>query len=407
MTNPKYPVYIISKGRHETMITSRSLNRMRVPHYISVEPQDLEPYQEAVKKFNLDMVTLLELPFSNHGDGPGRARNWCWDHSISIGAEKHWVLDDNISDFYRLHKNERIRVESGVIFKVAEDFVDRFENVPISGFQYRFFIAPNQSYPPYVKNTRIYSTLLISNDCKHRWRGRYNEDTDICLRVLKDGDCTIQFNAFLQGKAATQTVKGGNTEEFYHKEGIEKNHWVDGVNAEGTRNKSEMLVRMHPDVARMVWRYKRWHHYVDYSPFKKNELRYLLVNDLTYRAVNDGYVMIFEGHFKRNYIHVRDVCEAFLHAIHQFENMKSNIYNVGLSSANVSKLELCDIIKKHIPSFTVVSGDIKKDPDQRNYIVSNEKLEATGWVPYHTLDDGVEELIKGYTYLKNNIYGNV
>jgi hypothetical protein len=296
MTNPKYPVYIISKGRHETMITSRSLNRMRVPHYISVEPQDLEPYQEAVKKFNLDMVTLLELPFSNHGDGPGRARNWCWDHSISIGAEKHWVLDDNISDFYRLHKNERIRVESGVIFKVAEDFVDRFENVPISGFQYRFFIAPNQSYPPYVKNTRIYSTLLISNDCKHRWRGRYNEDTDICLRVLKDGDCTIQFNAFLQGKAATQTVKGGNTEEFYHKEGIEKNHWVDGVNAEGTRNKSEMLVRMHPDVARMVWRYKRWHHYVDYSPFKKNELRYK--KDITLpEGVND-YRMKLITNFK-------------------------------------------------------------------------------------------------------------
>lgn len=296
MTNPKYPVYIISKGRHETMITSRSLNRMRVPHYISVEPQDLEPYTEAVKKFKLDMVTLLELPFSNHGDGPGRARNWCWDHSISMGAEKHWVLDDNIADFYRLHKNYRIRVESGVIFKAAEDFVDRFENVPISGFQYRFFIAPNQSYPPYVKNTRIYSTLLISNDCKHRWRGRYNEDTDICLRVLKDGDCTIQFNAFLQGKAATQTVKGGNTEEFYHKEGIEKNHWVDGVNAEGTRNKSEMLVRMHPDVARMVWRYKRWHHYVDYSPFKKNELRYK--KDIILPEGVDEYGMKLVTNFK-------------------------------------------------------------------------------------------------------------
>jgi nucleoside-diphosphate-sugar epimerase len=133
----------------------------------------------------------------------------------------------------------------------------------------------------------------------------------------------------------------------------------------------------------------------------------LLVNDLTYRAVNDGYVVIFEGHFKRNYIHVRDVCEAFLHAINQFEEMKGQIYNVGLSSANVSKLDLCDIIKKHIPNFTVVEGDIKKDPDQRNYIVSNEKLEATGWYPYHTLDDGVEELIKGYTYLKNNIHGNV
>jgi nucleoside-diphosphate-sugar epimerase len=133
----------------------------------------------------------------------------------------------------------------------------------------------------------------------------------------------------------------------------------------------------------------------------------LLVNDLTYRAVNDGYVVIFEGHFKRNYIHVRDVCEAFLHAIYQFEEMKSNIYNVGLSSANVSKLELCEIIKKQIPNFTIVEGDIKKDPDQRNYIVSNEKLEATGWYPYHTLDDGVEELIKGYQYLKNNKHGNV
>jgi nucleoside-diphosphate-sugar epimerase len=133
----------------------------------------------------------------------------------------------------------------------------------------------------------------------------------------------------------------------------------------------------------------------------------LLVNDLTYRAVNDGYVVIFEGHFKRNYIHVRDVCEAFLHAIYQFEEMRGNIYNVGLSSANVSKLELCEIIKKQIPNFTIVEGDIKKDPDQRNYIVSNEKLEATGWYPFHTLDDGVEELIKGYTYLKNNKYGNV
>ena len=133
----------------------------------------------------------------------------------------------------------------------------------------------------------------------------------------------------------------------------------------------------------------------------------LLVNDLTYRAVNDGYVVVFEGHFKRNYIHVRDVCEAFLHAIYQFEEMKGNIYNVGLSSANVSKLELCEIIKKHVPNFTIVEGDIKRDPDQRNYIVSNQKLEMTGWYPAYTLDDGVEELLRGYTYLKNNIHGNV
>ena len=274
MTNPKYPVYIISKGRHESMLTSRSLARMKVPHYIAIEPQDEKLYDQALDNFGIrPYVTLLVAPFSNHGDGPGRARNWCWDHSIALGAERHWVLDDNIADFYRLQHNLRISVESGAIFRASEDFVDRYENVPISGFQYRFFIAPNTKYPPFVKNTRIYSTLLIDNKCKFRWRGRYNEDTDICLRVLKDGDCTIQFNAFLQGKAATQSVKGGNTSEFYHAENTEnENFEKSGFNSLCTVNKSQMLVDMHPDVARMVWRFRRWHHHVDYSSFKPNQL---------------------------------------------------------------------------------------------------------------------------------------
>ena len=274
-TLPKHPMYIVSKGRHETMYTSRSLSRMKIPHYIVIEPQDYDNYNSALDTFGIrEFVTLLVAPFSNHGDGPGRARNWAWDHSISIGATSHWVLDDNISDFYRLNLNTRIRFESGVGFRVMEDFVDRYDNVYIAGPQYRFFIAPDARYPAFVINTRIYSTLLIRNDCKHRWRGRYNEDTDICLRVLKDGDCTIQFNAFLQGKSATQTVKGGNTSEFYHAEGtLDKENWRDGqLNAEGTINKSQMLVDMHPDVARMVWRYGRWHHYVDYTTFKKNHL---------------------------------------------------------------------------------------------------------------------------------------
>ena len=275
--NPTYPVYIISKGRHSSMFTSRSLSRMKVPHYISVEPQDYDLYDKALDEFQIrEYVTLLLLPFSNHGDGPGRARNWCWDHAISIGAKKHWVLDDNIQEFYRFHNNIRVRVDSGVIFKMAEDFVERFSNVPVSGFQYRFFIAPNSAYPAFVKNTRIYSCLLISNDCKHRWRGRYNEDTDLSLRVLKDGDCTIQFNAFLQGKCATQTVGGGNTAEFYHAEGkLDKSKWRDGtLNATGTINKSQMLVDMHPDVCRIVWKYGRWHHFCDYLPFKDIQLKY-------------------------------------------------------------------------------------------------------------------------------------
>jgi hypothetical protein len=273
-TLPKHPLYIISKTRYDSMFTSRSLARMQIPHYIAIEPQEEEQYEKALDTFNIrDYVTLLVAPFSNHGDGPGRARNWCWDHSISIGAKYHWVFDDNISDFYRLHENQRIRFESGAGFRAMEDFVERFKNVYIAGPQYRFFIAPDQKYPAFVANTRIYSALLIRNDCKHRWRGRYNEDTDLCLRVLKDGDCTIQFNAFMQGKAATQTVGGGNTAEFYHAENSEKIE--EGWNAEGTVNKSQMLVDMHPDVTRLVWRYNRWHHWVDYEPFKKNKLQYI------------------------------------------------------------------------------------------------------------------------------------
>jgi hypothetical protein len=287
MTNPKYPVYIISKGRHESMFTSRSLARMCVPHYIAIEPQDEANYEACLDTFGIrEYVTLLVAPFSNHGDGPGRARNWCWDHSMSMGAKRHWVMDDNITDFYRLHQNVRIRVGSGVCFKIMEDFVDRYKNVKIAGPQYRFFCAPNQKYPPYVKNTRIYSCLLIENDCKHRWRGRYNEDTDICLNVLKDGDCTVQFNAFLQGKGATQTTKGGNTEEFYHKEtgydpvtgeAIQAESVMevkDRYNIAGTVAKSQMLVDMHPDVAKMVFRYGRWHHHVNYDSFKKLPLIY-------------------------------------------------------------------------------------------------------------------------------------
>jgi len=296
-TLPEHPMYIISKGRHESMFTSRSLARMQIPHYIAIEPQDYENYDAALDNFGIrDYVTLLVAPFSNHGDGPGRARNWCWDHSISIGATSHWVFDDNISDFYRLHENQRIRFESGAGFKAMEDFVARFENVYIAGPQYRFFIAPDQRYPAFVANTRIYSALLIRNDCKHRWRGRYNEDTDICLRVLKDGDCTVQFNAFLQGKAATQTVKGGNTAEFYHAENSEKIDEKTNYNAEGTVNKSQMLVDMHPDVTRLVWRYNRWHHWVDYEPFKKNELKYVEGFEVP-KGVNN-YNMRLETNFK-------------------------------------------------------------------------------------------------------------
>ena len=133
----------------------------------------------------------------------------------------------------------------------------------------------------------------------------------------------------------------------------------------------------------------------------------LLVNDFTHRAVNDGAVILFESHFKRNYIHVRDVCHTFLHGINNFDSMKGQIYNVGLSSANVSKFELCKKISEQVPGFVFLEHDHAKDPDQRNYVVSNDKIEATGWRPSHTLENGISELIKGFKMIRNRRYGNV
>ncbi len=133
----------------------------------------------------------------------------------------------------------------------------------------------------------------------------------------------------------------------------------------------------------------------------------LLVNDMTWRAVKDRTVVIFEGHFRRNYIHVRDVVKAFMHGIKNYDSMKGQAYNVGLSSANLSKIQLCEKIKEQLPSFVYLEAPVGEDPDKRDYIVSNDKLEATGWKPDWTLEAGIKELIKGYAMLKNSVYGNV
>ena len=251
--NPKYPVYVISKGRWESRLTSKALERMKVPYHIVVEPQEFDNYASVI-----DKQKILTLPFSNLGQGSIPARNWVWEHSISINAKKHWIMDDNIYDFYRLNRNTRNIVQTGTIFKICEDFTDRYENVPISGLNYRFFMVPTDSHPPYYLNTRVYSCILIDNTLKHRWRGRYNEDTDLCIRALKDGFCTILFNAFLQEKAGTMTVKGGNTDELYADDGRLK--------------MAKSLQEQHPDICTITWKFNRWQHQVNYTVFEKNKL---------------------------------------------------------------------------------------------------------------------------------------
>jgi nucleoside-diphosphate-sugar epimerase len=133
----------------------------------------------------------------------------------------------------------------------------------------------------------------------------------------------------------------------------------------------------------------------------------LLVNDFVYRAINDRFVVLFEGHFKRNYIHVRDASRVFEHGLENFTQMKGQIYNVGLSDTNISKKELCEHIQKFLPQFVFVDRAVGRDPDQRNYIVSNEKIEKTGYKPTHSLDRGIQELLKGLVMIKNSLYANI
>jgi hypothetical protein len=241
---------------------------MGVPHFIVVEADQADNYRREAdstatilvldRKYQDEYDTCDDLGYTK-SKGPGAARNFAWDHSIASGYAWHWVMDDNILEFYRLWHNIKTRVLTGAIFRAMEDFVLRYENISMAGPNYEMFAPRKQKQPPFVLNTRIYSCNLIRNDVPYRWRGRYNEDTDLSLRMLKDGWCTVQFNAFLQKKITTQKIPGGNTEDFYAKE--------------GTEPKSRMQVALHPDVSRLIWRFGRIHHYVDYKPFQKNKLR--------------------------------------------------------------------------------------------------------------------------------------
>lgn len=133
----------------------------------------------------------------------------------------------------------------------------------------------------------------------------------------------------------------------------------------------------------------------------------LLVNDFVHRAIADRAVILFEPHFKRNYIHVRDIARAFMHAMENFKRMKNQIYNVGLSDANLSKFELCEKIKEQLPKFVFIESPIGEDPDKRNYIISNEKIEKTGFAPQVSIEDAIAELIKGYQVARKNQFSNI
>ena len=264
--NPQYPIYIISKGRSKTNATADHLIKMNVPFRFVIEAAEHDDYAEVYGDNPLVQIIHRDETFKDEYDtyidnfddskskGSGPSRNFVWWHSKNVEkADWHWIMDDNIFGFCYYDEHQRIKAVDGTLFAAAEDFVNRYDNIGISGLNYYMFAVPGSKDRPYVSNTKIYSCLLINNNTSVRWAGRYNEDVDICIRALKEGYSTIQFDAFLAKKGATQTMGGGNTDAFYAEE--------------GTLPKSNMLMHNHPDITKVTWRFQRWHHITNYDIF--------------------------------------------------------------------------------------------------------------------------------------------
>lgn len=263
---PRHPIYIPSWSRANVATTPAALDRIGVPYCIVVQADQWDAYAD---RYPTDRLLVLD-PFYQEtydacGDfpgqqlGPGPVRNFAWDHAKAEGHDWFWTMDDNITLFARLHRNQRIPVGDGAIFAAMEDFVGRYTNVAMAGPHYWMFTKSRDKLPPFTLNSRIFSCQLHRTDLPFRYRGRYNDDAILSLDILKAGWCTVLFNTFLQWKMPTQTLPGGCNGAFYA--------------TEGTLPKSKMLVREHPDVARLTWKFRRWHHHVDYSVFKQRLIR--------------------------------------------------------------------------------------------------------------------------------------
>lgn len=270
--NPRYPVYVISTGRWKWLLTARALSKMGVPFTMVLEPSEETAYRKQLLAKGIKCEVLVAPEdFSKRGQGSIPVRNFVWQHSIRAGHKRHWAVDDNIEGFYRLHRNEPHRVQSGAFFRILEDFVDRYKNIALAGFNYQHNLKRREQWDVLYLNTRVYSCILIKNDLdlslpdhvppcpeKH-FRGTYNEDTDLSIRALKKGLCTVLFNAFNIDKKPTMKMKGGN-EQIYA--------------GDGRRLMALSLQAQHPDVARVSKKFRgRWQHDVDYSPFENNQLK--------------------------------------------------------------------------------------------------------------------------------------
>jgi hypothetical protein len=249
---PKYPVFVPTKGRWEKRHTIKMFERMGVPYFAVIEEQELEQYSEFI---SLDKIIVL--PHKNKGLTV--TRNWIWDFAQSQGVSYFWTFDDNIRDIYRLNRNMKYRMKSGIALQIIEQFAERFKNLYITGMQYEMFVPRKRKNPAFLMNTRIYSNMLIKTDIPYRNRTFYNDDTDLCLQILNDGHCTALIYAFLIDKEATMRQKGGMT-DYYEK----------------TDSRKEFVIELKekwPRIVSLTRKYGRWHHHVNYAPFKHNTLK--------------------------------------------------------------------------------------------------------------------------------------
>jgi len=277
-TDSHYPVCIPSKGRADCQMTGKVLDRMGVSYQFFVEETEADAYCE-----QLGEDKVVSMPFHDLGQGSIPARNYIWEWAKEREHRRHWVMDDNMTTFQRCNHNRKLPVHGGGFFCAMEEFVDRYENIAMAGPHFRAFVIDRlPRLSPFLLNSRVYSCILLDTNLPYRWRGKYNEDTDLSLRVLKDGYCTLLFRALIMSKLATagnrnaKPLPGGNTDNVYNT----KDH---------RKAFAESLRAQHPDVVKVTWRYNRWHHEVDYSPFKNNQLR--LRKDVTPTVGNNEYGM--------------------------------------------------------------------------------------------------------------------
>ena len=280
----RYPIYIISKGRPDSRLTVKSLDAMGAMYRVVIEESEYDDYAAVI---NPNKLLVLPEGFRENPKWARRCentgllggsipvRNWVWEHSIAEGHKRHWILDDNIWHFYRAHNNRKTKVLTPTPFRVCEDFTDRYTDVKMSGMNYAALAPAYSKRPPYYHNTRVYSCILLANDVYENgelyWRGKYNEDTDLSLRLMKAGYHTYLFNAFVCGKCATLTMNGGNTKEVYGLDQAGTKHARAGSDFDHRRAFAESLHAQHPGEVKITQKFGRWHHHIDYRVFQNKK----------------------------------------------------------------------------------------------------------------------------------------